>query len=79
MAHVNRRLGNLDAAREGYARAHELRADDVPTMVWLAEIELEGGHMDEALEWARSALAVDPHCAHAMLIEGRVALARRGS
>ncbi len=64
--------GDIETARPAFRRALELRADDAPTLVRLADLELEHGQVDEAeLLYVRAA-AVDDSAAVAYGM-GRVA------
>jgi len=76
MGHLYKRLGDIDAARKAYTHAHRARPDDVPTLVWLAELELAEGNLDAAQGYADAALDLDPRCTQAHLIDGRIAYAR---
>ncbi|MYF06056.1 MAG: tetratricopeptide repeat protein [Holophagales bacterium] len=50
----------LETARPAFRRALELRADDAPTLVRLADLELEHGQVDEAeLLYVRAAVVDD--------------------
>ncbi|MXW02229.1 MAG: tetratricopeptide repeat protein [Holophagales bacterium] len=52
--------GDIETARPAFRRALELRADDAPTLVRLADLELEHGRVDEAeLLYLRAAVADD--------------------
>lgn len=64
--------GDIETARPAFRRALDLRADDAPTLVRLADLELEHGQVDEAeLLYLRAAM-VDDSAAVAYGI-GRVA------
>ncbi|MCY3590927.1 MAG: tetratricopeptide repeat protein [Acidobacteria bacterium] len=52
--------GDIETARPAFRRALELRADDAPTLVRLADLELEHGQVDEAeLLYVRAAVVDD--------------------
>ncbi|MXX62327.1 MAG: tetratricopeptide repeat protein [Holophagales bacterium] len=52
--------GDIETARPAFRSALELRADDAPTLVRLADLELEHGRVDEAeLLYLRAAVADD--------------------
>ena len=52
--------GDIETARPAFRRALDLRADDAPTLVRLADLELEHGRVDEAeLLYVRAAVVDD--------------------
>ncbi|MDE2921638.1 MAG: tetratricopeptide repeat protein [Acidobacteriota bacterium] len=52
--------GDIETARPAFRRALDLRADDAPTLVRLADLELEHGRVDEAeLLYVRAAVVED--------------------
>ena len=52
--------GDIETARPAFRRALDLRADDAPTLVRLADLELEHGQVDEAeLLYVRAAVVDD--------------------
>jgi tetratricopeptide (TPR) repeat protein len=69
--------GDPDAALPRLRRAVELcgRTPDAPRL-WLGEVLLEQGHLDEAEKHFREALQVNPNHPRAFLGLGRLALAR---
>lgn len=74
--HLYSRNGDLEAAIAAFGRAHKSKPDDVPTLVWLAEQELEAGNLDAAEEHASLAIDLEPRCVKARFVEGRIAYAR---
>lgn len=74
LAHFYRRRGDNDAARHAFLRVLERRPADVPTLVWLGEIELAAGRPEQARQRFSEALGHDPRCARARAGLGRVAL-----
>ena len=69
-------FGDIDTARPAFYRALDLRADDAPALVRLADLELEHGRIEEAeLLYVRAAV-VDDSAAVAYGM-GRVAEERR--
>lgn len=69
--------GKSAEATGAFGRALELRPGDLPTLVRLADIELDNGHIDRAEELYRRAATLDPAHAAATYGLGRVALERR--
>ncbi len=76
LGHIHRREGEPEKARAAFARAHRARSDDVPALVWLAEVEFTAGDLDAAQAHVDSVLDLDPDCLQAYLVDGRIAHAR---
>jgi len=74
LGQAERTLGNHDAATSVFERALALRPDDVPTLVWLAEIDLEQHRLTSARRRFHQARAADPGCVKAYFGLGLVAL-----
>lgn len=74
LGQAERTLGNHDAAASVFERALAVRPDDVPTLVWLAEIDLEQHRLTSARRRFHQALAADPGCVKAHFGLGLVAL-----
>jgi tetratricopeptide (TPR) repeat protein len=74
---VERPSGRPISAREFFRRALRLRPNYLPTLVQLAELELELGRPREAEPLLRLALQQDQRCVRAWFGLGRVALLRR--
>jgi Tfp pilus assembly protein PilF len=80
---VAEELGELDSARESYARAAGLSPGDPNPPARLAAAAIRLGEADAARQWAERALAIDPHhpggclaLAGADFRQGQVASAR---
>ncbi len=74
LGHAERTLGDHAAATASFERALKLRLADVPTLVWLADMELEQNHLGQARDRCQEALAVDPSCTRARAGLGQVRL-----
>jgi tetratricopeptide (TPR) repeat protein len=77
LGHVFLLQGDRANAMASFARTHELRPTDVPTLVWLAETHLDDGRPDAAGSLFLKALALDPRSGAALAGAGRAALARQ--
>ncbi|HVZ23568.1 MAG TPA: tetratricopeptide repeat protein [Vicinamibacterales bacterium] len=77
LAHVRRYQHDPAAAAEGFRAVLRLRAGDVPSLVWLGEMELAQGHADAATAAFAQARARAVQSAAALYGLGRAALARR--
>ena len=77
LGHLHAVQGDRAAAAELYARAHELRPSDLPTLVRLGDTLLDQSRPEAAEEAFMRALALDPGSAAALAGMGRAALARR--
>ena len=67
LGHAQRTFGDHAAATASFTQALKLRPADVPTLVWLAETELEQHHLGPARNRFQQALDVDPNCTKAYL------------
>ena len=74
LAHVERTLGHYAGATIAFERALQLNPDDVPTLVWLAEIDLEQYRLSSAGSRFQQALSIDPQCVKARFGLAMVAL-----
>ena len=74
LGHVERTLGNYTAATGIFEQALSLRPRDVPTLVWLGEIELEQHRLQRARGRFHQALDVDPRCYRALVGRAQVAI-----
>ena len=74
LAHAERTLGHYAEATIAFERALKLNPDDVPTLVWLAEIDLEQHRLSSAGSRFQQALSIDPQCVRAQFGLGMVAL-----
>ena len=77
LAHLYRRNGDLTKAIASFERALRLRPDDVDTLVWLGNLELDQGRPDGAEPRFARALSLDPKALSARFGLGRAALARQ--
>ena len=77
LGRVERPSGRPFRAREFFRRALRLRPDYLPTLVQLAELELELGRPQEAEPLWQQALQQDSRCVGAWIGLGRIALLRR--
>lgn len=66
--------GQLEKARSSFSRVVELRPDDLPSVLRLAQVHLDLGELMEAQRLFERALALDPESAAAHYGLGRVAL-----
>jgi tetratricopeptide (TPR) repeat protein len=73
LASLYKSKGDTVRAEASYRRALDLRPDDVPTLVWLARLELDLGKPDEARAHFSKALEVAPNTTAAQAGLGRVA------
>ena len=77
LGHLHAVQGDRAAAAELYARAHELRPSDLPTLVRLGDTLLDQSRPEAAEQAFMRALALEPGSAAALAGMGRAALARR--
>ena len=75
LGHLHAVQGDRAAAAELYARAHELRPSDLPTLVRLGDTLLDQSRPAAAEQAFMRALALDPGSAAALAGTGRAALA----
>jgi len=76
LGHLHRLGGEPERAAASLERALELRADDLPALVTLADVELERSRPERAEELFTRALELDAGCAPALVGLARLALAR---
>lgn len=76
LAHVERALGDYDAAARLFATSLALSPESTASRVWLAESYFDAGDLDQAEHEFDKALLVDPACNRALAGLGRVALER---
>ncbi len=76
LAHLARERGDLAEAKKQFERALQLRGGDVPTLVWLADVNLTEARLDAAEPLIQRALAAEPRSVAALYQAGRLALAR---
>jgi tetratricopeptide (TPR) repeat protein len=74
--HVERALGDAQAAADAFARALARAPDDVPSRVALAQVERALLRPDDAERDARRALATDPRAAGALRLLAQLAADR---
>src|SRR5215467_4081395 len=77
LAHLYKTKGDAPKSAAAFARALELKPDDVPTLVWLGEARLDEGKPDEAEPLFAKAAALQPASVAALYDLGRVALAKQ--
>lgn len=75
LAHLYRQQGDLARAAEHFERAHDLRPDDFPALVWLIGARLGLGQPEAAEPWLARARALRPGSAVVRFQEGRAAAA----
>ena len=75
LAHLYRLRGDLARAAEYFERAHDLRPDDFPTLIWLAGTRLNLGQPAAAAPWVERARTLRPGAAVVRFQEGRTAAA----
>jgi tetratricopeptide (TPR) repeat protein len=76
LGHILIRQDGREEAREKFLRVLALDSNSVPTLVTLAELELEEGSSARAADLFQRALEVDPRCARALYGLGHAALER---
>ncbi len=76
LGHLERTEGRFEASSAFFEEALTLRGDDVPTLVWLAENELDQQHHDGAGKRFEEVLGLDSQCVMAQVGLARVALER---
>ncbi len=76
LGHLERTEGRFEASSAFFEQALALRGDDVATLVWLAENELDQRHHEAARTRFEAALELDPRCVMAQVGLARVALER---
>ena len=74
LGHAERRLGRLVESTAAFERVLVERADDLPTLVWSGENELDMGRLEAARGRFQHAVQVAPDCVQALFGLGRVAL-----
>ncbi len=77
LGHLYRLKGDPAASIAAFARALELQPDDVPTLVWVAEGDLDQGKPEAAQPLFEKALSLQPRSAAAEYGLGRAALAKQ--
>jgi tetratricopeptide (TPR) repeat protein len=69
--------GDVDRALETYERTIELEPNDESLHLGLATVHMARGELDEAERAVADALAVEPQCAEAYVVHGRIVARRR--
>jgi tetratricopeptide (TPR) repeat protein len=77
LGHLYKLKGDAPSSIASFKRALELQPDDVPTLLWVGEGELDQGKPDEAQPRFEKALALQPRSVAAQYGLGRVALAKQ--
>lgn len=77
LAHLHRERGDVPEATKQFERVLQLRAADVPALVWLAGLHLNEAREEAAEPLIQRALAADPQSVAALHEAGRLSLARR--
>jgi len=77
LGHLYKLRGEATKSIASFARALELQPDDVPTLVWVGEGDLDQGKPDEAEAHFSKALSLQPRSVAAQYGLGRVALAKQ--
>src|SRR4051812_18207169 len=77
LGHLYKLRGEAAKSIASFARALELQPDDVPTLVWVGEGDLDQGKPDEAEAQFTKALSLQPRSVAAQYGLGRVALAKQ--
>jgi len=77
LGHLYREKGDISNATDAFQQALRSAPDDVPTMIWLAEVALDQGRTDVAEPLFAKALSVQPRSATAHYGLGRASLARK--
>jgi len=77
LAHLYKTKGDAPKSAAAFARALELKPDDVPTLVWLGDARLDEGKPDQAEPLFAKAAALQPTSVAAQYGVGRAALAKQ--
>ncbi len=77
LGHLYKLKGDGARSNEAFARALELQPNDVPTLVWVGEGDLDDGKPDVAEGRFAKALSLQPRSVAAQYDLGRVALAKQ--
>jgi tetratricopeptide (TPR) repeat protein len=77
LAHLYKTKGDAPKSAAAFARALELKPDDVPTLVWLGDARLDEGKPDQAEPLFAKAAALQPSSVAAQYGVGRAALAKQ--
>jgi tetratricopeptide (TPR) repeat protein len=77
LGHLYKLKGDAAGSIAAFSRALELQPNDVPTLVWVAEGDLDQGKPDAAQPLFEKALSLQPRSVAAQYGLGRVALAQQ--
>jgi tetratricopeptide (TPR) repeat protein len=77
LGHLYKLKGDGQTSAQAFARALELQPNDVPTLIWVGEGELDQGRPDEAETHFAKALSLQPRSVAAQYGLGRAALAKK--
>src|SRR5438477_12777198 len=77
LAHLYRLKGDAVNSIASFNRALDLQPDDVATLVWVGEGDLDGGRPDAAKPRFEKALSLQPRSVAAQYGLGRAALAKQ--
>src|SRR5438874_1906818 len=77
LGHLYKLKGDATSSIASFNRALELQPDDVPTLVWVGEGDLDQGKPDAAQPRFEKALSLQPRSVAAQYGLGRVALAKQ--
>jgi tetratricopeptide (TPR) repeat protein len=77
LGHLSKLRGDPAGSTTHFEEALRLAPDDVPTLVWLGNVYLDAGRVDDAERLFSKALSTQPRLAAAMYGVGRAALAKR--
>lgn len=75
LGNLYHRSGKLDEALVQFERAVELRADDTPAMIYMAQIHLAKERPDVARTWVEQVLELEPNNTAALAIRAELDLA----
>jgi len=77
LGHLYKSKGDAANSMSSFRRALELQPEDVPTLIWVGDGELDEGKPDQAETHFTKALSIQPRSAAAQYGLGRVALSKQ--